>query len=150
MRKVIDFMVKVTCSVLMFVISYCFGINAMGVVAVAFKLENAETIKYGVWGICVVLFLVVMFLYWSGRMSTKTVKGIKCCKCVVWIGLGGIVLSSVLYMVILKEMLQTMLILAVVTWLVLFMFIRVLSSIEKSLSSTEAVETVPVEESCSN
>ena len=150
MRKVLDFITRLVCSALMFVISYCFGVNVMGVLSVAFGFEDAVRINYGVWGICIVMFLVAMFLYWSGRMSTKSVSGVKCCKMVVGIGFGGIVASSVAYMVILKEVLQTMLILAIVTWLCLFVFIKVLNDIEKSLSTKKVEETEVAEETKEN
>lgn len=137
MGKVTKYVMYVLFSILLAGISYSIGNVVTGTIAVAFKLNDAKTNQYIVLAIAAVFFLVAMYLLWSGKMSTKSVKGIKCLKLVVIIGLGTAIVGSVLYMVVLGEVKQTMLLMTLLDWVVLYAFLHLLNKIEKDLVKLE-------------
>lgn len=137
MGKVTKYAMYVLFSILLAGISYSIGNVVTGTIAVIFKLNNAKTNQYIVLAIAAVFFLVAVYLLWSGKMSTESVRGVKCLKLVVIVGFGTAIVSSVLYMVVLGEIKQTMLLLALLSWVVLFAFLHLLNKIEKDLVKLE-------------
>lgn len=137
MGKVTKYAMYVLFSILLAGISYSIGNVVTGTIAVIFKLNNAKTNQYIVLAIAAVFFLVAVYLLWSGKMSTESVSGVKCLKLVVIVGFGTAIVSSVLYMVVLGEIKQTMLLLALLSWVVLFAFLHLLNKIEKDLVKLE-------------
>lgn len=124
---------KLCCSLLMCVIAYCLSLNIMGVVAVIIGLDSAKVINYCITVLFVVMSVIALYIYWSGRLNTSDIKGIKVCKLFVCIGFGGIILSSILYMLVLGEIKIVMLTLAIITWVLLFGFLHILNKIESKL-----------------
>lgn len=137
MGKVTKYVMYVLFSILMAGVSYSIGNLIAGCVAVLFKINDAKITLYIVLAIAVAMFLIGMYLLWSGKINTKTKSGIRCLKMVVIIALGTSIVGSVLYMVLLKEIKQTMLLITVLDWVLLFGFVYTLTKIEKDLKKSE-------------
>lgn len=133
MGKVTKCVMNTLFSILLAGIAYSIGNVVTGSIAVLFKINDANVVSYIVLTIAFVLFIVAMYLLWSGRMNTTTREGIKCLKVVVSVGLGIAIVGSVLYMVLLGEIKQTMLFMTVLDWVMLFVFIHILNKIDGDL-----------------
>lgn len=133
MGRVTKYVMYVLFSILLAGMSYSIGNVVTGSIAVLFKIDNARVVSYIVLAIAFVLFVVAMYLLWSVRMNTTTKEGIQCLKVVVCFGLGTAIAGSVLYMVLLGEIKQTMLFMTVLDWVMLFVFLHILNKIDKDL-----------------
>lgn len=133
MGKVTKCVLNILFSILLAGIAYSIGNVVTGSIAVLFKINDANVVSYIVLAIAFVLFIVAMYLLWSGRMNTTTRGGVKCLKVVVSVGLGIAIVGSVLYMVLLGEIKQTMLFMTVLDWVMLFVFIHILNKIDGDL-----------------
>lgn len=133
MGKVTKCVMNILFSILLAGIAYSIGNVVTGSIAVLFKINDANVVSYIVLAIAFVLFIVAMYLLWSGRLNTTTREGVKCLKVVVSVGLGIAISGSVLYMVLLGEIKQTMLFITVLGWVMLFVFIHILNKIDGDL-----------------
>lgn len=133
MGKITKYVMYVLFSILLAGMSYSIGNVVTGSIAVLFKIDDARVVSYIVLFIAFVLFVVAMYLLWSGKISTTTREGIRCFKVVVCVGLGTAIAGSVLYMVLLGEIKQTMLFMTVLDWVMLFVFLHILNKIDKDL-----------------
>ena len=134
MRKLLSVLGRVVVSVFVVLLSGCFAVNSTGVIAVAFKIEETNFIVYGVTGL---LSVILLILYWSRFLNLDTLVGVKRVRYTA-VGLfGGIVVCGALYMVLLKDVLQTMLFLMVCLWILLAILLKLLKNIESHLVASE-------------
>lgn len=135
---------KLVCSLLVVVISYCFAVNLSGVVTLAVGRKDGTVLAYV---LTVVISLICLVGYWSGRVSTRGLREIRNLEIAVYVVFGGTVLSGLLYMLLVGEVLRVMLFSMVTIWVMMFAALSVIKSIKKNLTAVESESTSDTETS---
>lgn len=138
MKKFFGIVVRLVCSVLMCVCSYCFSINLTGVIAVALDIDETTMI---VNVLAVVIAIALLGLYWSGVIGTNNLRQLKNMETAVIVVLGGIILCGIIYMGLLHQVLYVMLTMMALMWLLLFAALWVLRDTRKRISGSNKQET---------
>ncbi len=138
MKKFFGIVVRLVCSVLMCVCSYCFSINLTGVIAVALNIDETTMI---VNVLAVVIAVALLGLYWSGVIGTNNLRQLKNMETTVIVVLGGIIMCGIVYMGLLHQVLYVMLTMMALMWLLLFAALWVLRDTRKRISGSNTKET---------
>lgn len=138
MKKFFGIVVRLVCSVLMCVCSYCFSINLTGVIAVALNIDETTMI---VNVLAVVIAVALLGLYWSGVIGTNNLRQLKNMETTVIVVLGGIIMCGIVYMGLLHQVLYVMLTMMALMWLLLFAALWVLRDTRKRVSGSNTKET---------